>query len=505
MRILLDTNIIIHREANNIIKKEIGPLFYWLDYLKYDKCIHPLSIKEIEQYHDPKVVATFKTKMDSYHILKTESPESPAIQKIRAAYDKKINDHTDTSLLKEVFNGRVDFLITEDRVIHKKASILGIGTRIFTIDSFLEKVTAENPGLIGYKVLAVKKEHFGNININDPFFDSFKQDYHGFEQWFNRKADETAYICKADDSSLLAFLYVKIEQKSENYMDIHPQFEPKLRLKVGTFKVIANGYKLGERFLKIIFDNALVNNVEEIYLTIFNRTEEQQRLTKLIEDWGFTAYGIKNSNSGEEKVYVRNFSQLVNRNNPQFSYPYFSLQGKKFIVPIYPQYHTELLPDSVLRTESPLDFIENRPNRNAISKVYISRSIERNLSPSDIIVFYRTQAGGPAHYTSVATSIGVVQKVISTIPNLENFIEHCRKRSVFSDAELKEQWNYKPNNRPFIVNFLYVHSFPKRLNLENLRNLGIISEPPRGFEMLTDNAFEKLLEKSNADQRLIAN
>ena len=67
---------------------------------------------------------------------------------------------------------------------------------------------------------------------------------------------------------------------------------------VGTFKVVLNGFKIGERFLKIIFDNALRWRVDK---------------------------------------------------------------ARKFIVPIYPEYHTELLPDSILRTESPLDFVENSP------------------------------------------------------------------------------------------------------------------------------------------------
>jgi len=32
-----------------------------------------------------------------------------------------------------------------------------------------------------------------------------------------------------------------------------------------------NGFRLGERFLKIIFDNALKQKVEEIYVTIFEK------------------------------------------------------------------------------------------------------------------------------------------------------------------------------------------------------------------------------------------
>jgi len=100
----------------------------------------------------------------------------------------------------------------------------------------------------------------------------------------------------------------------------------------------------------------------------------------LLEDWGFIKWGTKKSTG--EIVMIRNFAKSFNIANPKLSYPFISLnEGNKiFIVPILPDYHTELFPDSILRTESPDDFKEDKPHRNAISKVYISRSIERNVS-----------------------------------------------------------------------------------------------------------------------------
>src|SRR5690606_6852058 len=234
MKVLLDTNIIIHREASKVIRPEIGNLFNWFDRLRYQKCVHPLSITEIRKHQDPNVVATFEAKIASYYELKTEAPETQEIQAIRKKYDQNNNDFIDTCMLKEVFSKRVDFLISEDRKVHDKASALGIADKVFTIETFLERVVAENPDLVNYKVLSVKKEYFGNLDINDPFFESFKQDYKGFDDWFNRKADEIAYICKGENDDRLAFLYVKPEEETENYKDIQPEFQPKKRLKIGT-------------------------------------------------------------------------------------------------------------------------------------------------------------------------------------------------------------------------------------------------------------------------------
>jgi hypothetical protein len=504
MKALLDTNILIHREARTVINEEIGTLFGWLDRLNYEKCIHSLSLAELEKHLDASVVKTMQTKLKNYNTLKTEAPEVAEITAIRNKYDRSESDYIDTSLLKELFCKRVGCLITEDRKIHDKAAELGISDLVYTIDGFLEKVTNENPDLSDYKVLSVKKEHFGNIDCNDLFFDSFRTDYEEFNQWFNKKADEVAYICRSENSKIIAFLYVKKEGVDENYNDIEPAFTPKKRLKIGTLKVNSNGYKIGERFLKIIFDNALQFHVDEIYVTLFKYSLEQNRLTALLIDWGFREYGVKKTNNGAEKVLVRDFRPYTDNVNPILSYPYINSEARKFIVPIYPEYHTELFPDSILRTESPLNFVENAPHRNAIQKVFISRSIFRDLLPGDIVVFYRT--GGK--YKGVVTTIGVVDSVVNNIRSVDDFIRLCRKRSVFNDAELKEQWDFKPRYRPFVVNFLYVYSFPKRPNLNQLIDLKIIkdiSSAPRGFEQISDDHFKKILKVSESNENFIIN
>lgn len=497
-KILLDTNIIIHREANKIVNKDIGILFYWFDRLKDEKWVHRLTVEEIKKHRDPDIVSTMEAKIMNYHIQTIDSPDNEVIERIREK-DTSANDSNDTSILKELYFNRFDYLITEDRNIHRKANFLSISEKVFTIDSFLEKVNAENPGLVNYKVLSVKKVKFGEVNIKDLFFDSFKNDYAEFESWFIRKSEDLSYVCLTD-GFVQAFLFLKIEGTDENYSDIAPMLPPKKRLKIGTFKVESTGFKLGERFLKIIFDNALINNVDEIYVTIFGNTPEQTMLINLLEDWGFVCWGEKKTKNGVEKVLIRNFQQIVNTVNPKLSFPLASLNTKKHIVPIYPDYHTSLLPDSILNTESPTNFEENEPFRNAIQKVYISRSINRNLNPGDLMVFYRTaEAGSSAYYNSVVTTIAIVENTIQNIVDEEQFIKLCRKRSVFTDDDLRAHWNHNPRYRPFIVNFLHVYSLPRRINLKRLIEIGVIANvtsAPRGFEPLSDIQFQSIINES---------
>jgi len=504
MKVLLDTNILIHREAATVVRRDIGRLFFWLDKLRCDKCVHPASLEEIGKHQDPRVRSTFETKLQSYQVLKTIAPAGGAVQQVAAA-DETENDRNDTLLVNELYANRVDVLISEDRGLHKKALALGIADRAFTIDAFLEKAIAENPELVDYKVLAVRKVAFGHVDVHSDFFDSFREDYgrDAFDRWFNRNADEPAYICY-EGQDLVAFLYLKVEGPKENYGDIEPRFKPNRRLKIGTFKVELNGYKLGERFLKIVFDNAILQKVEEVYVTIFPRTIEQQRLIKILEDFGFKEHGTKINDYGTEAVYVRDMMPKFDAVDPKLTFPYVSRSSRAFIIPIYPQYHTSLLPDSILRTESPADFVEQEPHRNAIRKVYVSRSIFRDLHKGDTLVFYRT--GG--YYQSVVTTLGIVDGLHQQIRDEAHFISLCRKRSVFSDKELRDQWNFRKNSRPFIVGFLYAYSFPRRPTLKELIDNGIVRDiesAPRGFERITGEQFSKILELSKADPRFIVN
>ena len=501
MKILLDTNIVIHREASTVVNEDIGVLFRWLDNLHHTKCVHSITIEEIEKHQDPKVRKSFEVKLGNYNILKTKAPMSDAVRILLEPLDKTQNDLNDTIIINELYCERVDALITEDKQLINKASLLGISDRVYTIDAFLEKVTVENPELADYKVLSVRKSLFGNLDIRDDFFSSFKEDYPGYEKWFNKKAEETVYVCLSDGKPI-ALLYLKVEGKNEDYKDVEPPLPPKRRLKIGSFKVTLNGFRLGERFLKIVFDNVLRLNVDEVYVTIFDKRIEQQRLINLLEEYGFYRHGFKKGSGENELVYVRPCERLVNRTTPKLTYPFISLGGRIFIVPIYPDYHTELFPDSILRTESPMDFIENEPHRNAISKVYVSRSIERNIHSGDVIVFYRT--GG--YHKSVVTTIGVAEGIIDNIPSELDFIRLCRKRSVFTDQQLANQWRFNKSNRPFIVNFLYVYSFPKRINLHRLIELGVITsinDAPRGFRPISVKSFKDILRECKTDESIV--
>jgi len=491
LKALLDTNIIIHREAlTPAVNADVGTLFNWLDRLRLEKCIHPVTVAEIRKHQNPKVVQAMSVKMDSYTPLRTVAPLADEVRAAVADLDVEPNDAGDTALINEVYAGRVDLLITEDRKIHTKAALLGLEARVLTIEQFLERAEAENPEQLDYKVLSVRRELFGNINVKDTFFDSFRDDYQGFDAWFNKKANDFAYVHRRDDT-LGGFLFLKVEDETESYTDMTPPLAPAKRLKIGTLKVTLNGRRLGERFLKIIFDNARINKVEEIYVTVFNRTDDQKRLINLLLDWGFKEHGVKSSKSGVELVFVRSMRRNDPAIHPKQHYPWLWRDRKVYVVPIKPEFHSELLPDSILRTEDLTKLQDGEPHQNAISKVYVTHTLHRDLKPGDTLVFYCT--GGI--YKGVVTTIGVVESVINPVRDFETLRFHSRKKTVLNVEQLHEFWDRNPHNRPCVVNFLYAFSLKRRPNLKELLDRGIFPNMDivRTINELPMDAFVQLI------------
>lgn len=501
MRILLDTNIVIHRENKRVSNYSIGHLFRWIDRLKHDKIIHPYTIYEIQKYRDPETQEAISVKLESYEVLKTVcQPDVVFLTKIRQP-ERTENDYIDNCLLYEVYLGRVDILITEDRRLRNKASQVGLGDRVFSINGFISKATAENPNLIEYSALAVEKEYFGNVDVNDSFFDSFRTAYNGFNRWFASKCDEEAYICRSDDGKILGFLYLKTEGTSENYSDIEPPFPPKRRLKVGTFKVESTGFRLGERFVKIIFDNALQRNVDEIYVTLFTDRGELVALAELLYRWGFFAYGIKRNGEKEESVLVKRLHTMYDFATPKLNFPNFSHSCNKFILPIMPQYHTTLLPDSQLNSENRVDFLGREPHRYALQKVYISWASTNGAKPGDLILFYRMGASGEnKKYKSVVTTIAIVDEILDNIHSEDELLSLCQNRSVFTVDELREFWAKHRYNLK-ILKFIFVKSLTKRLTLGYLWEHDIIAAPggPRPFTLITDAQFDMIVHDSETE------
>lgn len=495
MRALLDTNIIIHRETMQATNYSIGKLYYWLDKLHYEKLLHPYTLAELRKADNVRQQQLYDARLSAYTHMQCVARQTDEFVSLLAEAPKTENDKIDNQLLYEVYCGRADILITEDRRMRSKAERLGIADKVLSINAFISKASADYPALVEYKALNVKKELMGNIDAKDPFFDTFRPAYKDFEKWFARKSDVEAYICRSDKNGIIGFLYLKTEDESENYSNITPTFTPKRRLKVGTFKVEASGFRLGERFVKIIFDNAIARNLDEIYVTLFKDRDELKRLYDLLIRWGFYEYGTKEIDGQQEIVLVKKLGAYDTANSVMANFPNLNINSAKMILPIMSQYHTSLFPDSKLNIE--LDYIGNIPHRYALQKVYITWTFERNLKPGDLLLFYRMGDTYPKKYSSVITTVGVIDQVVDSFASEEEFLSYCQNRSVFKTDELKRFWAQHRYNLK-VLKFVYVKSLTKRITLDYLQQHGIVEpgQGPRPFTRITDAQFSMILHDS---------
>ena len=175
MKVLLDTNIVLNKILGNKSNQDVQILFKWL---RRSRCQKVVLDKTIEELQKSSPTNTLSLDMAEYEIL--EGPKQTD-----AANDDAVN----SALLNEVASNRVDLLISEKETIHAKAKNLNIADRVFDIDRFLEKVFADYPEMVDYKILNVQRIPFGKIDLSDPFFQSLKDDYSGFAEWFQKKQE----------------------------------------------------------------------------------------------------------------------------------------------------------------------------------------------------------------------------------------------------------------------------------------------------------------------------
>ena len=130
MRFLLDTNILIRREDNREVPGELQKLLRLISQIGGSVILHPESISDIERDKDTNRKEIMKSKILSYSPL-----EHPPDYRGDGGFTNVVgkssipNDHVDNALLYAVVKNSVDYLITEDIGIHKKANRLQLKDR----------------------------------------------------------------------------------------------------------------------------------------------------------------------------------------------------------------------------------------------------------------------------------------------------------------------------------------------------------------------------------------
>jgi len=501
MRVLIDTNIFIERENFHVVPEDLRFLLQILNKLNVQILIHPKSIDEIKRNGNEIRRKVCLSKIQTYPRL--DSPPDPSNDEEFAQLVgrvENVRDYVDNLLLYAVYKDAVDFLLTEDKKIHEKAFKLGISDRILSVSEALEIFREALPKDKIISPPAIRKEFAYNLNLEDPFFDSLKEEYPDFETWFRKikREGRECWVYFKDDGTIGALLIPKIENE---LVDSIPPLPAKRRLKICTFKVSYIGHRIGELFIRISVNYCVQNNIDEMYLTHY--TKEKDYLVDLISEYGFFRVASKNS----EDVYLKRLvpsqedfrKDLVVRERDRYPlkfakkyYPSF-YDGplvKKFIVPILPEYHDRLFIESPSRQTKILEhagrFIVEG---NTIKKAYLCHSRISRLYQGDILLFYRSR-------DKVLTSLGVLEKSRIT-QDKDLILRMVGKRTVYTTKEIEEM-----TKKPTLVMLFQFHfNFKRPLSLPRLINLGILKMAPQTITKISHKKYLIIKKEGQLDER----
>lgn len=480
IKILLDTNLLIYREDHSIVDERVLELTKILyDSNKYKIVIHPSTLDDLSRIKNANEREIFYSKVKIYNIIERPPKVNDDFNKL-VGCSKIPNDLIDNNLLYAVYKDCVSYFITNDNQLRKKAKKINIENRVLSIDDAinlfkpLEEKEIRTPAFI-------QSEYLYNIELDDVFFDSLKNDYKGFTEWYKRKSQEgkRAYITRDDKNNVSSFLMTKIEDESEDYSNFREPFEKNRRLKIATFKVVNTGNKIGESYIKIIINEAIKKNVNEIYVTVFKK---QEALIHLFSEYGFvqkTAKMTEKSDSSieEELVFVKSMNDDT--------YPNFNWSNKNtFIVPIKQQYHEMLFPESENFNQLTFGDLKGiNTYSNSIKKAYICKAQTRQIRSGDILLFYASE-----HKKSI-TTIGVVDGVFTNFSSPDELYNMAKKRTVYSLNEIKSIFS---SNSKLIL-FKYYKTLENPIPYNKLIEQKILINVPMSIVKVDTSKVETLV------------
>lgn len=311
---------------------------------------------------------------------------------------------------------------------------------------------------------------FSDIDLNDPFFDSLKEDYpvggtvKPFEVWFPEKAQEGRTALVFDDENGLG-AFVCIKDETENIVLTDRTLPKKTRCKITTIKIAERfrGQRLGEGAIGLVLWKWKDLGWEDIYVTVFDKHD---LLITQLTKFGFIKVGY---NPNGEGVYLRS------RNNVDYSDPYKSFP---FINPDFENagylcvndfYHDTLFPYSELKNTLQTSVALNV--RNGLSKIYVGA--QYTVPPYKIgepIFIYRIHTGsGTKRYKSCLTSFCIVTNVIavkrsgSHLMTFDELLAKIGNKSVYDESELQTKYNNDKNM--FVIEMLYYGYFGEGHNI----------------------------------------
>lgn len=466
MNILLDTNIIIPLEdTSKILDSSFAELRKLSAEQHHCLYIHPIQFEDIKRDKNQERRTIVLSRLKQYLQI-----ENPPILSDRECNELGLsqsndNDKVDNNVLFALYRGAVHLLVTNDEGIHRKAAKIGLQDKVYRLGQcllLLQRYTTES---FVFDYTGVKERFLYEINKNQPFFESLRQSYNGFDKWFQKCAEDKRKCWCIEDGTgnIVAICIYKHEQDAR--LTDNGDITPGRILKLCTFKVDtkARGKKLGERLLYIAFDYCVKNDLDWVYLHTFG--EEQKTLVGLCTDYGFSCLGKYK----QDDVYIKPMKLRDDNCDSLESlikyYPYFkdNESVQKFIIPIQPQFHEDLFPDfsnmkgSLFEKDQSLYTCQG----NTIKKAYLCHSKIKTIRKGDLILFYRSKD------RKSIQCMGIVEDILFS-ENIDEVFPAIAKRTVYKYSDIQNILE----KQTLVILFRY-KALDKEISNQSIVNAGI--------------------------------
>lgn len=466
MNILLDTNIIIPLEdTSRVMDTSFAEMRRLAVEQQHCLYVHPMQLADINRDKNQgrkKIVLSRinqYSKIDNPPVLSDEECEELGLSSTND------NDKVDNNVLFALYRGAVHLLVTNDEGIHKKASKIGIQDKVYRLGQFLDFLRKYSNLPISYSYTGVKEQYMYEISKDQSFFDSLRQAYNGFNEWYIKSAEKKRKCwCIEDCNGKVAAICIYKIEENEKLTDEGEVVHGKI-LKLCTFKVdtSARGKKLGERLLYIAFDYCVKNDFDWVYLHTYGK--EQRTLVGLCEEYGFYFLGKYQKDDVYIKPMKKGDVDLGSLESLIRYYPYFqdNKDVQKFIVPIQPKYHEDLFPDlsnikgSLFESDSSMSSCQG----NTIKKAYLCHAQTKQIKKGDVVLFYRSKD------RMSIQCMGIVEETFFS-DNLEDVYPIIAKRTVYTRSALVDILKQKT----LIILFRFI-ALDKEISKKELKSAGI--------------------------------
>jgi GNAT superfamily N-acetyltransferase len=332
----------------------------------------------------------------SKYLVLDDVPASPGLL---AAFGASANDQVDALIASALEANAAHYLVTEDRGLRQRLARVApaLGARALSLAEAIELLDQLHPPAPEPPPLVALRPCY-SISLDDPIFESIRDDYDGFDDWFtnNCQAGQREAFVIDGGESLAGICILKDEEDQEYGL-------PAGRLKLCTVKVAEphRRQRYGALLLKAALDNAVRRGRTGLYVTVFDRHSE---LIRLLEELGFeiTPHVTGLGELVMWRSLVPPADAVTELDGFEFNRRYgphnLKLDVPMHIIPIQPQWEERLFPEG----RQQLELIgENAACGNDLRKAYLSRASTEQLSRGDLVLFYRSSDERAVRFAAV--------------------------------------------------------------------------------------------------------